>query len=203
MLKGARKCTKCDSYQDWRRHLTFSTALLALFISFFASITAAYPLIRDAWRKPDSDLRVDSAPVFQNGHVFVLITNAGRKPGVVDLVTVKLKIKNPSNVIYLHLIRPLQNPDVGLIPADRSSQLDFSGLFPATKLAGSAWDPSSLTWDQLMEEERELNAGSCELSVRVTSFKGVESEKQIFPDCWHFQQLLRDYWHEANPDRQR
>jgi hypothetical protein len=170
---GAQKCIHCDSYQGWRKHLTPSTAILALFVSFLAGASAAYPLIREWWRTPDSDLRIASAPVFQSGHVFVLMTNSGKKPGVVDLVTAKLTLKDQNNLIYLHLIRPPQAPDTGMIPGDSSKTLDFAAQFPATKVADHAWNPSNLTWDQLLSQEKELESETCKISVRVTSFKGV------------------------------
>jgi hypothetical protein len=42
--KGAAKCTKCDTYQDWRRYISVSNITLSLIIALVANLTTLYQI---------------------------------------------------------------------------------------------------------------------------------------------------------------
>ena len=194
IFTGAKKCTKCESYQDWRKHVTVSTALLAIIVSALAAGVAAYPIAHQAIRKLDSDLRVSPNPILESGHIFVVISNFGKGVGSVDLVKATMKIPDQRKVIWFHLVRPIQASDSGMIPGDGNKQLDFEAEFPATYLTDDAWDPVPLSASQLSQQEKELATGKCQLSIEIVSFRGVKSDQPLEVDCYNFQALIRHYW---------
>ena len=44
IANSARKCIHCDTYQDWRRYLTFSSTVLALLVALLSVATVAGPV---------------------------------------------------------------------------------------------------------------------------------------------------------------
>jgi hypothetical protein len=46
--RGAKKCTNCDSYQDWRRHLPAGTAVLSLLVALGSVLTVLVPVLSEA-----------------------------------------------------------------------------------------------------------------------------------------------------------
>jgi hypothetical protein len=83
---GARKCTKCDSFQDWRRFLTLSTSALALVIALISVTSALGPGIVRLFAGERSALTVSYiAPV--DGGILLLASNPGTRPAVVHGVS--------------------------------------------------------------------------------------------------------------------
>jgi hypothetical protein len=56
----ARVCTHCDAYQDWRRHLSFSSTILSLLIALFSVLTVLIPVLKDHVREKKSELAVSA-----------------------------------------------------------------------------------------------------------------------------------------------
>lgn len=206
----ARKCIHCSTYQDWRRHLTFSTGLIALIASVLAGVGASYPVLREAWRIPDSNLRVSSTPLFEDGNVILLVTNSGVKPGVVDSVNAELPLVGGMNEVHLELVRAAGSVDTGVVPGDTTKALEFKGQVPAPGYPANVWDPGKVTKQELDADRSELSikgkghgvAGGCSMHVDLTSFKGAHTEVTVTPApaCWKFKGLLEHYWDAANSD---
>lgn len=189
----AKKCIHCGSYQNWRRFLAVSSAI-AFGLSLFATSVAVWPVVREAWRRPDSDIRVVSVPRIQSGHVFLLVTNYGKKPGTLDIVTLNLPIEGP-NRIWLHLMRG-NGPNSGVALADSVREFDYAAEFPATHMVPGVWDPTTLTPQALAAEKAELS-GTCLIDLDVTSYKGVSTTLHTKMDCVLLRELIQQYWDDA------
>jgi hypothetical protein len=194
---GAKKCTHCDSYQDWRRFLNFSSTVLALMVSLVAVTTTGVPIIWEVLKGRDSDIRI-ATPSIENGRVYVLATNFGKKPGTANFLTVVLNLKDDSNnMIWLHLVRSA--PNASLLPADDSKELEYATQFPAGQ-SQSGWNPSNMTSEQLETQKMELRQKSCTIIVNTTSFKGIVSKKCFQLPCLTFLGPLQHYWEDAHRD---
>lgn len=47
LAPGAKKCTVCGSFQDWRRHISYSQSAIALALSIIAIVTSFWEPIRE------------------------------------------------------------------------------------------------------------------------------------------------------------
>ena len=54
---AARKCIKCDSWQDWRAGLGVGTTALSLLVALVTVITAAAPVLKRAATPENSRMR--------------------------------------------------------------------------------------------------------------------------------------------------
>lgn len=79
---GARLCSHCNSYQDWRGFLAVSNAVLALLVALVSVSSLALPAIVAAGRSHRSQVTV-SSPVFEKEDVLLVATNVGDRPGIV------------------------------------------------------------------------------------------------------------------------
>lgn len=206
ILRGAKKCTQCDSYQDWRKHLTGSTAILALILSALAGLTAAGPVIYQAWRKADSDLSISSVSLIQYGKVYVLLTNSGKMPGAVSVMTIELPIKDERRVIWLHPI--MNGPNAGVIPPDGAVERTFQGNFSENYVTvPEGWDPKKMlkesdldTLKQAMDDiEKGDGLPKCKAVIDVTSFKGESNKIKKNFDCRSLKDMLYVYWKQVHP----
>jgi hypothetical protein len=77
---GAKKCTKCDSFQDWRRYLPLGQNVLALLVALVSVVTLGVPVFKDAFKKDASDIKVN----FQSAGpstITLLASNTGMRSG--------------------------------------------------------------------------------------------------------------------------
>ncbi len=87
ILKGARKCIHCDSYQDWRRFFFFSQATFVLLIAFITVASSTVPPLYD-WLTAKSDVQVELRQVYL--YYFELsASNSGNRPGRLVNITMK------------------------------------------------------------------------------------------------------------------
>lgn len=122
---GARKCIKCDSYQDWRRFLTASTSALALVIALVSVTSALGPGIVRMLKGDRSALSISYIAPSDDG-ILLLATNEGTRPAVVhrvsfvsrpDFIDFEIKPKehllvNPGKVESITAaLKVLSNPD--------------------------------------------------------------------------------------------
>lgn len=77
---GARKCVRCDSYQDWRRFLSMSSSVLALLIALISVLTVAVPIIVVAVHPNKSDLVVAVQDVSSARTFRLFVSNQGNRP---------------------------------------------------------------------------------------------------------------------------
>lgn len=83
---GARKCTKCDSFQDWRRFLSLSTSTLALIIALISVTSAVGPGIVRMFKGERSALAISYIAPVDEG-ILLLASNEGTRPAVIHAVS--------------------------------------------------------------------------------------------------------------------
>lgn len=82
LLSGARLCSHCNSYQDWRGFISVSNSVLALLVALVSVASIALPAFLNALRPHRSQVTV-SNPVFEREQVLLAATNVGERPGIV------------------------------------------------------------------------------------------------------------------------
>lgn len=83
---GARKCTKCDSFQDWRRFLSVGTSALALIIALVSVTSALGPSIIRMFQGEQSDLAILYVASVGD-ELLLLASNRGTRPAVIHGVS--------------------------------------------------------------------------------------------------------------------
>ncbi len=89
----AKKCTHCNSFQNWRRHLGFSSVVLSLLVAFVSVMTVAVPIIKSALTPNQSDVRYsfvryDSAQ--DPKYISVVSSNLGNRSGILKEATLQV-----------------------------------------------------------------------------------------------------------------
>jgi hypothetical protein len=77
---AARKCIHCDSYQDWRGEITFSSTILSLLVALVAILTAFIPAMVTVLTPNNSSI----GSTFQweeDDQLAVYAYNSGVRPG--------------------------------------------------------------------------------------------------------------------------
>jgi len=81
IFHAARKCRFCGSFQDYRRHLTFSSTVLALLVALVSVLTVLVPLVLEALEVDRSRTKVRFVGVEQRYFNFVA-ANSGNRPAI-------------------------------------------------------------------------------------------------------------------------
>jgi hypothetical protein len=79
---AARKCIHCDSYQDWRSKINFSSTVLSLVVALVSVLTVAVPVVIQTLTPKDSNLKFQIAGASEDT-LSILVTNSGTRPGFV------------------------------------------------------------------------------------------------------------------------
>lgn len=74
--QGARICSKCNSYQDWRSVIPFSNTALALLTAFVSVLGIAAPSVYKAFHKPRSEATL-SMPSVDGTTLRIVAINSG------------------------------------------------------------------------------------------------------------------------------
>lgn len=99
MPMAGTKCTECDSFQNWRRHLHFSSNILALLVALISVISLSIPILKDAFTTDNSKLSIQFQSFNKHGAVF-MVSNTGKKAGGIESAFLLLPFEYASN-IYL------------------------------------------------------------------------------------------------------
>ena len=81
ILYGARKCTHCDSFQDFRRWINISSSVLALLVALVSVLSVVLPDVVAFFEEEYSETRADLHAI-ENVLVNIVATNVGTKPSV-------------------------------------------------------------------------------------------------------------------------
>lgn len=78
----AKKCKTCDSYQDWRRHLSMSSSVLALLVALVSVLSFAVPMAVELFRKDGSNIAI-ALQEMQGSNIYFMASNSGNRPGAI------------------------------------------------------------------------------------------------------------------------
>ena len=177
--KLARKCIHCDSYQDWRANLTFSSTVLSLLVALTAVAGGTVPAIVKALTPENSDLRFSFQAAGRND-LTILATNTGIRPGSLRAGSA-LQIRdktNPFAPIWGYLLG-VDGGDRSIIFEPQKSQLlSLSYLFRN----GDRSPP--------LDASKDLEHMECIPIINSTDFKGKNSDWGINARCASLRQFL-------------
>ena len=92
----ATRCIHCDSEQDfWRRRLGFSSTVLSLMVALVTVLTAAIPVVKNAFTTQDSNIGV-SFQAANDHEISIKASNAGIRAGSIH--SPHITIVNPGGV---------------------------------------------------------------------------------------------------------
>jgi hypothetical protein len=99
---GAKKCTKCESFQDWRRYFQFNIVVLSLLVALFSVVATSVPVIKSVVL-PEADVRF-SFLHFNSKHIVIVATNIGRRAAVLKEVKLNMVDKQNGDIRDLPLV---------------------------------------------------------------------------------------------------
>jgi hypothetical protein len=111
MPRGAVKCTKCDSYQNWFRGISLSATILALLTALVSVAGSTLPNLFSWIKSGDSRLAVSFAYDDDQGGFFLTATNDGDRVGSIAKVTLTLPLLDKEHV-FVATLDPAYNPTV-------------------------------------------------------------------------------------------
>jgi ribosomal protein L40E len=85
----ATYCTKCQNYQNWRKHLQLGVYTLPMLVALAAIISSSVPAISQ-WLSGNNSRLITSALRPVSRAVDLTVANLGDRPGVIDEVTFQL-----------------------------------------------------------------------------------------------------------------
>jgi hypothetical protein len=97
--RGARICTKCNQFQDWRgffgRSSTVLSTILSLLVALFSVLTTAIPVIHNALTPERSNVQC-SLLDWTDKNAKLVVSNKGVRPAVVQRAEVVLETPDGS-----------------------------------------------------------------------------------------------------------
>jgi hypothetical protein len=87
----AKKCTECDSYQDWRRHMQLGSSVLALMVALVSVTALSAPILSQLMTQENSNIHVSLQTVLEPA-IYLMATNDGVRAG--SVAEIHLSIKN-------------------------------------------------------------------------------------------------------------
>ena len=118
---AARLCHHCNAHQDWRGHLSLSGSVLALLVALVSVLSTAVPVLMKAMREENSRLDF-SLPTSRQGQLFVIASNLGTRPGVIDVAEASVRIGD--EILLVVIDESASSPMI--LPG--STQLKFRAL---------------------------------------------------------------------------
>lgn len=76
----ANKCKHCDSFQDYRKHFTFSNSILSLLVALVSVLALTAPIFKSALEPRDAYIDFVSATADEN-FIYLLVSNKGNEAG--------------------------------------------------------------------------------------------------------------------------
>lgn len=117
MPAAGRKCTECDSYQDWRRFFGIATPSLSLMVALVAVLSATIPVIKTALTPLDSKLSYHFSS-FSYGHVYAFVSNSGARPAQLTALHVGSQAGGA-------VFRPVQRGALSIVEPGKTIFVDY------------------------------------------------------------------------------
>ncbi len=169
---GALKCMHCDSFQDWRRYITFSHSLVALIVALVSVMGLAIPVIVDTFHTPKSDIKISAESCNQasGGHLHfnLLVTNKGDRPGFIKDLTISFVMKDVNKNMdeVTRLIRTDNAGKVELLPINEYKIKSDAFYFVKSSIPNYfRHSGGNYTWDDLVKYSYQ---------ARILEFNGKE-----------------------------
>ena len=160
---AARKCSKCGSYQDWRRYFSIGTTALALLTALVSVVATSVPIVSSALAQNNSHLTFFVAGATPS-NLIVLATNSGDRPGAVLGGT----------LTYNREAIPQQ--------FSFSAPVD-EGFVEAGKGAKVLMAPSADDYPGLQDNWFDVELGSCTFTINTVEFDGSTRTEDKSLDC--------------------
>ena len=177
---GARKCTECSSYLDWRRFLGVSQTTLALLIALISLVSTTAPTFYN-WITPDySKLHAEVRQVYRE-KLELFVSNQGNKIG--RLISVSLGATDRSGKTYDPIVLEVAH-DGQIMP--NSSTVVHLTVHPENVIQFLSWpfpDLKRCTLSLRMANYRELPATTevdCAIKTLTLFCKGTEGAAKEF-----------------------
>jgi len=97
MHPSAKKCVECSSYQDWRKHIAWSSTTLALIVAIFSSLTALLQVLYND--KKEYSQITPSIQSVNNGRIVLNIINTGQRPGTILSARMAIVTKDETEIL--------------------------------------------------------------------------------------------------------
>jgi hypothetical protein len=165
---AAIKCTHCETFQDWRRYVGFSTTFLALLTALVSVVSASLPGFVEFLKGHDSKIAVAFQSDDRQGGILLLASNSGDRPGGIAEVILRVPVTN--------------------------QQKNFAGILDE-RVAHSVLSPQQSTQFRVMFFFREGKpdakdvGDNCELLVRTAEFSGRSGSFSFRRPCTDFSML--------------
>ena len=170
---AATKCTHCGSFQNWRRHLNFSSSLLSLMVALISVATVFITVVMNSTTKKNSEIHASiinwQRSFITDGQMYPVLTvelfvsNSGQRPGAVKTIAIRgegdsqfqflRSVVSTSNTVYAH------------------DKVESQIVEPGKTLLLKEHLKSSLTVDEF-----ESKYANSDLRVVVVNFDGKEEE---------------------------
>jgi hypothetical protein len=104
----AKKCTHCDSYQNWFSNISISSSVLTMLVALLSVLTVTVPVFREALTPKNSDI-IATLQDSDETRIMVVVSNKGVRPGTLRSTAFLIMEPKPVNEDPLPQERPL-NP---------------------------------------------------------------------------------------------
>jgi predicted nucleic acid-binding Zn ribbon protein len=169
---AAKKCIHCESFLDARRHLHFSSTVLALLVALVSVVTTALPVVQKALTPDDSDLNL----VFLPGGLTVMATNSGTKAGIIEAGLLLIGLAGSKMPPY-SMILAVAGSDAGatFVPPGQSKRIRFESL-----------DYSPQQVPDEIQSFNQLALARCTLVIDVIEHRGKKKTFRFEKSCLNF-----------------
>lgn len=182
---GAVYCLHCESYQNWRRHLSLSSSVLALLVALVTVTSASAPTVVGALRRQYSQVEL-SLLDYDRPSFTILAVNQGNRRAV--LAAVRLRVGRLGD-------HPFTIPaGQRVIAGDEVRELQFQ----VARSDDLKYLLSHMFWDGVQEQRVDrADVGANVFEAEVVDFDGRKTVREIPIPRAAFERLLQDVF----PDR--
>ncbi len=173
MPAAGLKCTECDTFQDWRRYLVFSTTALALLTALVSVVATSIPLITTALTTDNSRMSISFGGVVDE-KIVVLVTNSGNRTGA--LISARLTYDRDAMPQDFSFTLP---PDKGFVEGGKSEKLQLQ--------------PNRSDYLGLPPNWFDIDVGKCDLTILVQAFTGETTPTHEHLDCRAFMSIVQHF----------
>jgi hypothetical protein len=155
----AKKCIYCESYQDWRRHLSMSSSILALLVALVSVAGLAAPALKTLVISENSDVEV-KLPRLHQEKLYLLAMNRGIRPGIVSSFAYRISLSGKKT-----WGRRLEFPPA-IVQPNSAIQI-VAPMKPSDRQA-----INDILWEYLASDRR--NDFRVDLLIEVEQFNGTD-----------------------------